>query len=364
MKKILLPILLLSLLACAGPGESLDKQNYDKAFSRALKKLKKGKSVEANKKVLIQSMEQFLLTDGARKEAFTQQGDISSLESAIKVNYSLQDRIQKAEIYTSPHFVDELDQLQAEANELSGEVSEMYFQRGKKRFKEASEAKLKKLYQQAYYDFANARKYGRGGNQIDSLQQLSLSRGQVIISMYSNTIFDTSYGWDVDRQFDDVESYSNLFRKIYYDQSVKADCVVEIRFRPLDFNIVENVNSQRYNQQVIVDYEVAVDTSGMEIRTPIYENVEGEVITRQKTKIASWTVEVNIESANANCNWTHSGFEESFRSQIQEIEIEGDERAIPDEYKGDFDQQEFMDEDDMAEQLIGQIYNRFINEYF
>ena len=106
-----------------------------------------------------------------------------------------------------------------------------------------------------------------------------------------------------------------------------------------------------------------INSDGEEEKIDIVEEVEGTVIIKRIIKTAEWRVRVDVDSRSPNCD-VHSGsFTEEITSEIAEITVQGDERAIPNRYRSNR-REEHMSDDDMAEELIEVLYGQVSRHLF
>jgi hypothetical protein len=212
------------------------------------------------------------------------------------------------------------------------------------------------------YDQFRKTQYYRQVPGIDTLIQDCIDYGTYIYIVDADADFASSYRWEIDRQFDDLETENFQFIQVFYDRYVNnADCDIEIRFRSLDFDIRESVKTNQYSKKIVDGYKTVVDESGNETKEAIYKDVSAEVRDKELTKIASWECALDAKPASDNCRKRDKYFKRSYSSKIHRFEITGDERAVPDQYKNQ-PLQEFEDESRMVEELIKLIY-RDVREY-
>lgn len=358
-------ILLALFAACASPRTAYQQQDYPRAFKLALADMKKGRGGEETLRILRQSLEQILAGQGAESRRLAETDNPGNWEQALSINYDLQEKIRDARVFLPDDFEKEAGALPGEAQQLRKRLHESYYRQGRLKMAQADSSGLKRYAQQAYTDFNKARKYAEAiPPELDSLTRLAQHKGILYYQVKANAIFDVAYNWEIGRIFKDLEGFSGGFlRVVYGEQPGNADCDIEISFSGLDIEIHEEKGESDYNREVILEYQTVTDTSGREREAPVYGTVEGYVTTITKTRTATWEANVNVTAMNPNCNLSGESFEAEFRSVIREIQVAGDERAIPEEYL-DVDKEEFMDEEDMVEQLLEDLYGQITRAYF
>ncbi len=361
-KTLLLALLVLS--ACSTPQKSFEKRNYDRAFDLALAQLNRSKSVKENTAILRKSLNELI------KEGLTEAGQLKRNDSlkdndrALVTYEKLQDKISDAEPYLGNEFTSQLEQLQDYALEVQEELYQNYLQQGLDKLDEAVQTEQKQLAQDAYREFEAAKSYTFDNFEADSLMDIALEEGKMYYYVETDAPFELMEEWEIDRQFDDVEWLSGGFQQIYYETNRdQADCILEVTFGSIDFDIDEASSSQSFQKQVIDGYNTVTDTSGQTHQEPIYRDIEGTVVKKIRTKTGSWKAEISVFSGTPNCTLSGTTLWAETESEITEYELQGNTDAIPSEYKGGMTPS-FEDEDDMIEEMIEDLYRRFVNHYF
>ena len=366
MRKIL-PYLLLVLsltLACKTADKALDSGNYDKAYKLSMKALKKEKSVKENKSILEKSLKQIIKREQVKITAKTNSKDLNDWDDALSINLDLQEKIENASNYIGNVYGLEYDQLEKDYHDLRNELSVIYYNLGIEDLDKAIPENDKLLAQDAYFHFIKSEDYGNQSSNLDSLKSVSLEAGLLVYVVEADASFD--YNWEVDRRFRDIESYSDSFHKVIYDRgSSDADCGIEISFGRIDVYYDEDSQSRTFQESVLVGTETQVDTAGNETEINVYETVEGTVYTLERKKFVRWEARVDIRSYTNNCGLSGNTFQETITSEIEEYQYDGDERAIPDRYRRNArSAEEFRDTDDMAEDLLEELYREIVRSLF
>ena len=365
MNKYFLLLLVIFSINCAGPQKSLDNKNYDKAYRLSLKELKKNKSPAKNQRILSEALS-YIIDGGYDKiSELTKSNYIEDWEKAVKVNRDIQDKILEASKYLGNQNERSATDLEEKELAMMESIYEVYFQDGKDKLEEAVLHNNKILAQKAYFDLVKAKEYNSVGSlELDSLIGVSLKRGVIYHTIEIDAPFSISFHWEIDRRFDDIENLSSRFVNISFESNYnKADCVIEVEFDRLDFYYDESSDQRDFEEEVITGYNTVVDSSGNSSEVPIYERVQGTVFIITRVKTAKWDIRVDVNSKTSNCNLSSSYFDANIESVIEDIQIQGDDRAIPNEYRN-YSREEFLSDDDMGEALIDVIYDEVIDRLF
>jgi len=362
--RILFPFLVL-LIACGSPQEAYEKQDYSKAYKLALAGLKKDKGDMEMRSILRRSLEQILETQRPESRRLAGTGNPGDWEQALGINYELQEQAREAHIYLPGAFEKDLDGLLREARGLRQRLYSTYYEQGRAQLAKADSTGLKQHAQQANSDFSKARQYAEAVPAgLDSLSKLAQRKGILYYHVETEAPFNIFYDRVISRVFEDVEDYSGGFLTIVYETAISnADCALKISFSSLDIDIDEQRGDEDYNQEVILEYQTVTDSSGGKTKAPVYGTVEGNVIIITKTKTATWEADVNIEALSPNCSLSGESFQAEASSVIREIRLSGDERAVPEQYLN-APKEEFMDEEEMVEQLLEDLFDQIARRYF
>lgn len=366
MKKTLL-LLLIFTLSCSSPHKYLEKKRYDKAFSSALVQLKKGKSVEENKRVLHTSLDKIMKEQFEKATLLIEKDNIENGAKVLRIYERLRKKIEKTSPYLGLAYQTQMDSLDYRSDELMKDLFDFYYERAQESLTIASETGKKSEARNAYYDFQKAKKYGYE-NEVDlvtPLQEEALELGVVYYYVEASARFEVTEKWEIDRQFDDIESRGSIFQQITFEGTQgEVDCALDVVFKSLDFQIRERSDTEYFDKEIQDGYENVTDTSGNVTRVPLYRTVEAWVTTKTKIKTGSWTASVDVTSHTSNCDLSDSNFSAEASSEIEVTEWRGDDRAVPNRYKSAFQKEDFEDEDDMIHELIEDIYNQVVNYYF
>jgi len=321
MKLKLLQILItVGLIGCMSPQKSLEKKNYDRAFKITLNKLKKEKATLENKEILLIALNEIIKQKTIEINKLKNSG---TLENALRLVQNLQVKINAADPYLLKQISDQKNKFHKEEQDLKLEISKNLMVDGLENLAVAEKNTDKDKAQKAYYSFKKAQKYNSNINNLDSLIQKSHQLGQKIYIVEASAPFDLSYSWKINRQFDNLEGLGGKFIKVYFEPAKKiagADCTIEIKFKSLWIKQSDAKNEQKFSK---------------------------EIVTGKKT------------ITNADCETEEVEITEEVTGKF--IILEGDKRAIPNSYKSKTSNDKLMSDDDMADELIDDLYRRIKN---
>ena len=358
-------IVLALFTACGSPQKAFDNQDYEKAYKLSLSDISKGKGDKETRTVLQQSLENLLEQQGSESRRLAGSSEPEDWKAALDINTELQNKIGEALVFLPNSFEKERYVLPQQAQSLRKRLFSYYFEQGKGDLARAESTGLKQYAQHAHGAFTKARFYAETRlAELDSLTQLAFKKGIIYYKVEIDAPFDITYHWEINRVFGGLADMSGGFLRVAVDEPVKnADCAIEIRFNSLEIDIAEEKGDEDYNKEVVVAYQTVADTAGHETEVPAYGTVEGNVITITQTKTATWEIDVSIDGLTPNCGLSGDNFVASTRSVIRLVRTSGDQRAIPEEYLN-VEDEDFMEEDDMVEQLLEDLYEQMVRAYF
>ncbi len=355
---LLLTIVLIT--SCASPQKILNNGNYEKAYKLALKELKKGKSMTKNRSVVSESLEQIMNEVMSESNALKNSYELADVELAIKKYDGLLAKIEESKVYLRDKFEMEGELLKSEQTELVNMVGKEYFAVGSELYDEAIGKGDKLLGQDAYLNLAKAYEYNHDHPDLESLLEESLEFARVIYLIEARAPFDITYNWEIDRVFDDLEDINDIFKVFIYEdnvQSGKVDCEIDIRFDNIDFGIQERNDERTYKEEIVTGIEEITNSDGTITKKDITEIVEAYVLTKEIRKIAEWRLRLDVRSFGNNCTISDRGFQESIVAAIQDVQVSGDERALPNGIRVGQDGR-LPSDDEMAEELLEILYEQ------
>ncbi len=355
--------LALLLISCSSPQKALENQNYSKAFRKSLKKVKSKKATSRDKKILMESLRQLLAQNDREIEIRESGIPPKDWVDALKYIEDSQEKIRKAAPYTRFDFTEIDSKLADKETKITKNIYGFYLRGGNQNLDESKRTGEKFKAQKAFEFFNNAKRYTNDTRQLDQLMAECVRFGKVIYSINSDAPFGLS--WEVDRAFSNFERESNHFLEVNFDRIMSnADCDINLDFRDFDIGYGQRtVENRQFQEEVEAGFRTERDTSGNEIRIPLYETVYGQVRVEELSKIAVGEIWVNVYANNQNCPLRDTRIENEVVNVVERHTITGDRRAIPNNYDDSF-QDELMQDDDIAEELIDLLYQEISNYIF
>lgn len=350
---IFLFALIIGLGSCSSPQKLYEKGNYFKAFDSVLGDLKGGQKNRKNSVLLNKSFSKMIDVTRDKLYVIKDGYDVKELEHNFEQYDEVVKRYAKANAFLKDESDAKYDGLLTEKDDL---INDAYLE-GVSLMDYFSESNKKEDARIAYYHFELVEKYGIGYENIEELMEESKLAATLFYHIEVDLDSDFSYRWDINRKFDNLEGQSGFVR-IFYDTGMSnADCNIELDFSRLDVDERERSNSQNFSKEIIDGYTTKTDTSGNTIQTPIYKEVQGSVRTVSITKNVYWEIDLELKHANANCDLREKRFRAGVEDKIEQYDIRGDERAIPQEYKNKLDGR-LESTDDMVDDLIDELYTQ------
>jgi hypothetical protein len=332
------------------------KGDYEKTYELALKEFQIGLANQQTRSILAQSMQYFFDDYRIKADSLLQSDSANDWQTVLNVNNKLYQYHLESSPYLDHEFDEALFSVTDEAVIINENLFQYYFDKGQNALQQFENSGLKRYAQNAYYSFIKAKNYNPPQpEEINSLIRSAAAKGTVNYLIESNTRSIRSFSWEIDRMFDDLEGQSTFLNVSYEGIMPNADCSITLNFDDPDIDISDDVDRRRFEEEIVVDYEVEVDTSGNETKTPIHETVEGIVETTTLTKTIRLEVHIDVYSKTRNCDVDDESFYASATTSKSTYKLSGDERAIPSRYKNRSDG-EFEDEDDIIEDLLEELY--------
>lgn len=356
-------ISLLVILACSSPKKSLEKGQYKKAFSSALTQLKKHKDYETNQVVLVQSFKRIFESSMQIYWDLEAKDDPVSWSKALKTSKSIQTKISKIIPYSDVSYDASLDTLHKYDEQLKDRYTFYFEEKGKDALALYEDNHLKKNAQNAVRAFNQADRYRVLSVEIDSLRSYALSNATVYYNIDVDGIMDVFMSNQAEEVFGRATGFSSDFLEVSVSPfGMWADCDISVQFGFLNERNNETSTTQSFDKQIQDGFETSTDTSGVMISTPIYKTITGSVEQVTFTKTMDWSINVNVWSKTNDCNLSNHSFGSSITASVQNNELSGDERAIPLSYKNQIKNE--INEEDMTDELIEDLYEQFVRYYF
>jgi len=352
-------------IACSSPQRKLDKQDYNAAFDIALKEVQKKKSVSSNKKIMIEALREMIDRDLAIISKSSNSDDLRSLENAIDLNYNLQERIDLAKKYIGNRFPEAADSLILLEDELAIKLFDTYIVNAEDLTRRFEQTGLKTHAQSACLLYNSALQYAEGqSSQIEEKRNAICEKGILIMYVEAEAPFELFYSSDIDFKFRELEWETMDFKKIFYEKNPdqEIDCELEIYFGDLDTQVRRSRDSRTFTEEIVTGYRTVTDSTGSR-QEPVYSTVTGTVTMIVDVKRMEWEIQATLESRSNNCRRDNRRFSVFRDSEIEIYQLSGDERAIPNRYKNNFEEN-FESDNDMSRYLIEEVYEEILRMYF
>lgn len=350
-------VFILFVTACSGPHKLYEKGKYGKAYDKALSKLQKGK--DRKMKTLVNKSFSKMI-DQTRDELIylDRNFDLADAEKNLKKYDKVSERFAEGEAFLTDENIKKNANLRSDKEAL---VSDVY-DYGIALMDTYNASRRKVDAREAFVYFSLVDKYcNTDYPNMDQLLNESFEEGTVVYNINADLNFEQEYRWEVNRRFDDIEGRQGFTRIVYDRQSNVGDCMVELDFDRLDEDYQERSSTQNYSEEIEDGYTTQTDTSGAQIKVPIYKNVNGSVTTKRITKTVSWRLELDVRSMTNDCNLRGERFSRAIVDEADQYIISGDERAIPSKFLKN-QNEKLESTDDMVDDLIDDLY-RDIYEY-
>lgn len=371
MKKLSLlsAVALFLLTACQSMQKLYEAGEYPKAYKAALKQLQDDPDDSQALVILENSLQQILSEDELEIMNFRQQQTTSAWKSALSVIEEDQENIDAAEPYLGDRFLEEKVALSSTAAGIREDLYYHLLSGGKGKLQEAVAANNAALAQRAYHELRSAQSYSEPEfEEVDQLPQLIQSAEEAGVVYYQvelNKGNNIGLGADIERRFSDLEDHSSQFQQIELVFIANGgDCAIDIDFGSFATRIEEQVETDKYEKEVVISYDQEVDSLGVVTQIPVYETVFAEVQTVTSRKIANWTVDVDVDAQTNNCQHLSSRYSEELVSETAHYRTSGDLRALPVEYQAADELKQHTDDDDMAAELLDRFYSQICADYF
>lgn len=364
MKRILVYLLgIIIFLSCASPQKSFKKGDYEKAYTSALKSLKKGEKDRKLKTILNNSFDELYRQHLDKAEKLIASGYIEDWEEA----YLHMNKVIVFYVEGSAYLDNEIDEsirvLKADSDSLKTDLAQGYYDLADEKIKAFESNNDKNLARESHQFYLKSLEYGYDDKDIADQVDYAYQGAVIVLNVIAEAPYERSFGWEIDRRFDDLENESENYLEVVYDnRNVRADCNMEIQFSNFRRNLDENYSTRSFSERVEDGYETQVDTSGKTTRVQKYATVTGEVTITSEEYTFEWGAYARTYGDNRYCDFPDRRFDERERRTNERYQVRGDRRAIPNQYLND--RVENINEERIAEEMIDDIYNQVRRYYF
>lgn len=344
--------------------QKTSNSNYEKQFSSALRKIKKGKNNNKTKASLNTALSKIIELETIKIDTISTSNVLLKKEQTHTIQAKLIGYLNDAKPYLEPSLLEKLDLLNNTEQQLKRELKNGFFTSGQEQLKSALSTNDKSKSKEAYYYFNKASKYGLNNSLLDSLQKVS---SDFSLTQYNITVTlaaDYKYESLVKNKIKELERVDRNFTKIYVDnpQTAPSDCEIEIAFDPL--SIVEDLKTDTRNFQKEVQTGTRSERRGDKtVEVPVMERVSAAVTTNTHIKMARWYIKINPKAISSNCDLKGKFFQEVMETKKIEFDFSGDRRAIPQDLLN-YDRSQLLMEREIVEEMIDRIYEKIKSNYF
>ena len=361
--RYILFLLFFVIFSCKSADDLYKKGDYMGAYQKALKKLEKDKDVSANKTILNRSLAKLLAQLELSHSKANTQNNLEKLRdyyiSSVKITDNAHNGIEflsdenENKIKAETSRQEETRKYLLDENTKIAEVllNDARTNRDKKAAQNALEILTSngKLY--GYYD----------KERMEDAAKL----GMMYYNFNVDHGFNTWYSSMMDSQFDDIVTEGDVISTVTFRQrNDNMDCDVLVRFDRLDENRRYQDNNQNYSERIQDGFDISRDTSGREIKTPRFKNVNATVTERKEILTYTFNIRCDVSNVTKFCDWRDFTFTVDEESIISEFSYNGDERAIPQHIQDQMRQnQRHKRKDDIIETLVREAYDRVRQNY-
>ena len=339
MKKFILPLILIFLLAACGSSKNyLERTDADRALQDAVKKLTKDKTNADALSALPILYNNIKLDHLSKIKSYNGNKDLSNLDLIIKEYEQLQNAYNAILNNTAAfktvnpqYFGTELLETKQAAAEATYKTAESYLAKQNK-----DDAK------RAYTLFKRTDKYVDGYK--DTRTKMQEAYNDAIVNVVINRVEDNAYffnsGWgnsgynysnqyfqeNLVRELQNTNNYNRYAARFFTDwdarrENVQPDWVVDLRLRDMS---VPYPTTYNYQRQASANIEEGRDTTGKIIYRTVYATMN---ISRQSFD-AGAVMEMNIRDIKTNRNISYRSFSNNYRWQQETASYTGDRRAL------------------------------------
>ncbi len=339
---------LLFVFSCVSPEKALMDGSYPTAFRSSVRQIKHGKNMEKNLRVLNISAHQLVEQSIADNTLLLQSNNLQDWIKAEKSTCKLRNKLQKANRLTSGAVQDQFIRLDSFYIGVKRKIVQFYFQTGTKKMALYEKTRIKTYAREAYPYFDRALKQGGTYFYPDLRTHLqeALAKGIIYYTGEEHTVGE-----------------SRFLKPLPKGANFELDCHINIMSENVNYDYTEYEKTQEFTKKILVNTIVTRDTAAKEINTKCeYETLSATVTTKEITIVASVFTTVQIDNISGQCPLNSVSFYVNDVDVTEEIEIDGDEEAVPDCIK-EKDANVFCIEMDLRSAVNSEIDDR-LNDIF
>lgn len=305
-------ILLLLISSCKSPTELLEKGNYERAFTEAMKEIQKDKNVEENTEVARIASQEISTNSLKAFRKKSRSHDVDVWIDGQTQLFEVLEKIGAANAELDGQLNESYDALCTEKKSIDYRIVEHYYNEGHDYFDAFDRTDQKIEARNAYYSFKNCDKYEGQTYFPDLALDIDAAYQNGIVYYTSSSLLSTQ-----------------LFLKpLPAGADFGADCRISISHGFVSYSTSESIHNDKKTKNIETGKETIVDTSGITTYKPIYEDIEATIVTKTITVTAQVNTNIWSEDLTGNCTVATRNIITTLDDSYDEVSVVGDERAL------------------------------------
>jgi len=306
--------LFLVFSSCVTPEKALEQGWYETALRLSANKIRDGKDVERNIRIMQTAADHIIDEELKAKKALVNSPKVKDWIKVQDSYYRVLEVLGKANVTANGAILTEYDEMCSTKKDLDFKIVEYFYSRGEKALQKFYDTGQKVNARTAYYEFAKAEKNG-GDLYYNNLADIMDECHKNGIVYYIGDTYTVG---------------SSFFLKpLPPNANFEPDCDIDIDYGLISFSESRSESSNTYTEEVVVGQEEVKDTSGNITYRDVIEEVEATITTVKVTVTASTWTSVNSSDLSGQCTVSSESFNSSVSDDYEEIIISGDSRAVP-----------------------------------
>ncbi len=364
MKIYCLAFIVSLLYSCASPHKNFEKGNYDKAYSGVLKELEKGSKSRKDKNILNKSFDSMLRQEMTDTELHMRSSDVRDWERVYSSHEKLIKDYIKGKRWLNNDFSEIMQKIEIDQDTLALNIADAYILDGNSLMNNYNLNGNKGIAKEAHKLFLRAQKYGYYEDELIKLTLESLNAATIYTLVESNSWNPLMKG-KIDSRFREIERESNIYFQVLYNDSPNyVDCYIGLHFNDLDIKDSRNITTDNYSKEIVDSYKTYIDSSGVKQSIPNYKTIKASVKCITELKIYRWNARVRIDRKFNYCDHHPQTINVKYEMVSKTYSIQGNREALPDNLKNLKNEYFPINERQVIENLLDDLYKQFKREYF
>jgi len=360
MKNLFILLCLPIFVTCTSTKKNIGDNSTERKYNVALSNLQSGNSTKRQIDNLTFALTEMVTTNEIIKDSLHHDMTLDNKEFIYDIDLYLIDKIHRATPYISGLYSGKMDSLKIEQQQLQAELRTTFLNQGHQDLKIGVNENNRSKAQAAYNAFEKAKKYGA---EVEPLLKESMQHSLTTYN-FKAIAAENRYQILVDERFVGVEDINRKFKKFYYrNDNANENCTIIVAFDRFQKMNDERRQTKSFQKQVQTGTRTETDANGNEKEVATFSTVYGTAVEVEKLKTFTCQIKLSATSTSNNCDVTDKLIVETLTVSAKEINVSGDERALPQEYQH-FTPQILPMDRDIVEQLIEQAYQRIQSELF